>query len=314
MSSIASSKSSPSISIGTSRIEHAFIAHDEIIMPELPSPEREGAFDTHFDDGTLHNSVVVTRTQVELGSESQQPLNILLDGHHRCKQAQRHECNFILAQVVDLPEVQFSTWAHTACVHEPEFLEAVKARLAVWEIDAATAGHMPATDQLIAAFALAGHPETLYLVRGSDSQDLHTLASLYRELNRIPDNKAVAHGRLQTESIFRDQQNAGANLLVTFRHFGPADIMELALSNRKIPAGITRASLPIRTLGENVSLGLLQSSSELERAKWQRELWRRGPRLIQGPATVHELTEPRYYAEPWLLLFDDLDFEIDLSH
>jgi len=52
--------------------------------------------------------------------------------------------------------------------------------------------------------------------------------------------------------------------LLTFRPFNKHELLEVVLSGKKLPAGITRVLLPKRALGLNISLELLKSSLTLE--------------------------------------------------
>lgn len=83
--------------------------------------------------------------------------------------------------------------------------------------------------------------------------------------------------------------------LLTFRSFNKHELLEVVLSGKKLPAGITRVILPKRALGLNISLEILKSSLTLEEKNhWLTE-------------TIHKLVANksiRFYQEP-TFVFDE---------
>ncbi len=83
--------------------------------------------------------------------------------------------------------------------------------------------------------------------------------------------------------------------LFTFRPFDKHELLEVVLSGKKLPAGITRVFLPKRALGLNIRLELLKSSLTLdEKNHWLTE-------------AIHKLVANksiRFYQEP-TFVFDE---------
>jgi len=83
--------------------------------------------------------------------------------------------------------------------------------------------------------------------------------------------------------------------LVTFRPFDKHEVLEVVLSGRKLPAGITRVLLPKRALGLNIRLELLKSALTLEEKNhWLTEMIHR---LVANKSI-------RFYQEP-TFVFDE---------
>ena len=65
----------------------------------------------------------------------------------------------------------------------------------------------------------------------------------------------------QIDSLFRKHSHEGCNVLVVFPKFTPKEVVELAASNVKIPAGITRHIITNRALRVNFPLMILSSKA-----------------------------------------------------
>ena len=88
---------------------------------------------------------------------------------------------------------------------------------------------------------------------------------LYRD--RVPFHRATRDSLSEARARFQD-----VTALVVFPRFHPDEIIEIATSGARLPAGITRHVIPWRALRVNIALDLLADSSKPieEKNRWLR--------------------------------------------
>jgi hypothetical protein len=117
---------------------------------------------------------------------------------------------------------------------------------------------------------------------------LNAIVDLYRE-NRFY--------RMSTDSLdVARERHADVTTLLVFPHFAPAEVLELATSGAKLPAGITRHLIRWRALRINVPLECMAANDRPLDAK---NAW-----LRSWLQEKFERRQVRFYEEP-TVLFDE---------
>jgi hypothetical protein len=221
---------------------------------------------------------------------------MILDGANRATAARAAGLPHIVVQIVPYlgSGVQLSTWFHALAQLERTELE--QALAGVPSLLCSPTGLMHARALLARREALAfvAFPESaaLALHGGKDIVERNAL------LNGVVDQyRALKFYRVTADSVEEARKaHDDVTAVVVFPHFEPAEILELATSGAKLPAGITRHLIRWRALRLNVplerladaSLGLDEKNRWLE--AWLRE--KMGDRQV------------RFYEEP-TVLFDE---------
>ena len=258
--------------------------HDEQRMQPLIRKIRE--------QGVLKNPPIVT--PLDSGGE---PRYVLLDGANRATAAKAAGLPHMVVQVVryDDPGVTLSTWHHALVGFPHDELGLKLARVGGLEIHPESLPHARAV--------LARREALAYVVCGDGSVDtLHGGGDL-RERNDLL-NAVVDAYRSDTRFVRVTSDSLAAALarhpqvtaLIVFPHFEPDEVIELATSGARLPAGITRHLVSWRALRLNIPIDRLADSDqslELKNA-WLRE-WL-DERLLQR--------QVRFYEEP-TVLFDE---------
>jgi hypothetical protein len=192
------------------------------------------------------------------------------------------------------PMVQLSTWYHALCgLSRPE-LEAALDGIdgLVWApADAMHARAQLARREALATVALPGSA-TLTVHGGRDIRERNAL------LNALVDTYRGRHFYRVTSDSLEDVHSRHPEVvaIMVFPHFEPAEIVELASSGSRLPAGITRHLIRWRALRVNIPLERLadRDCSVEDKNRWL-EGWLRD-KLSQR--------EVRFYEEP-TVLFDE---------
>ena len=199
---------------------------------------------------------------------------MVLDGANRSTAAREAGFPHVVVQIVtyEAPGVHLSTWHHALSGLRREEFEGACGRIA--GID----GHR---ESVLHARALLARREALaYAVHADGSaiaftggrtleernQLLNALVDVYRERTRFY--------RMSTESFeVARERHPDATSLVVFPHFEPAEVLELAGSGARLPAGITRHLIRWRALRLNIPLERLADASRSleEKNRWLQE-------------------------------------------
>lgn len=260
--------------------------HDEQRLLPLVQRIREQA--------VLKNPAVVTPLGPEIGDEARY---VVLDGANRSSAARAAGLPHMLVQVVRYgdPGIELSTWYHAlSSCPRPELEQALSNISGLHGLDTRRvhARALLARREALACIEFTDGAMTT-LVGGTDLADknalLNQVVDTYRERRRF---FRVVEDSLEGARARHPEVTA----LVVFPHFEPAEILELALSGARLPAGITRHLIRWRALRLNVPLDRLADvdTSLEEKNRWL-EGWLR-ERLDQRRV--------RFYEEP-TVLFDE---------
>lgn len=245
------------------------------------------------EEPELKNPPVVSPLGPQTGSESR---FVVLDGANRATAAREAGFPHMLVQVVpyEEPYVRLTTWYHALADLEPHDLQQELARIP---------GLTCHTEERIHGRALLARREALAcvvsdfaavitLTGGADLEQrnalLNAIVDIYRHRTfyRVPtDSLAAARVR-----------HKDATVMVVFPHFEPDEILELAMSGARLPAGITRHLIRWRALRVNLPIERLSDRKATidEKNRWL------GAWLAERTATRHV----RFYEES-TVLFDE---------
>ena len=223
------------------------------------------------DDAVLRNPPIVAEFPGQSGRF------IVLDGANRATAARETGLPHLVVQVVDYrePQVRLSTWNHA--LGEQPRAELERTLRAIPGLSVREDSEMHAQAMLARREALAyvvypdGSADTLH--GGADlrarNELLNGVVNTYRERQQ--------YYRLPADS-FADaaERHPGIHALVVFPHFEPAEVVELATTGARLPAGITRHLIRWRALRLNVPIERLADprSSTGDKNRWL-ETWLR---------------------------------------
>ena len=220
--------------------------------------------------GVLRNPPVVTPLAPHDPAE---PRFVVLDGANRCTAARLAGYPHMLVQVVryDDPAVRLTTWHHALASYSAAAIEQFL-------------GEMPGlvrhTDDPLHARATLARREAFAIIDvGERCSTLHAEGDIHHRnllLNQVVDSyrHRTRFHRAVTDSLADAQQHfPDVTALVVFPRFERAEILELALSGARLPAGITRHLIPWRALRVNLPLERLADRGADAEAKTE---WLRG--------------------------------------
>lgn len=234
--------------------------------------------------GVLRNPPIVTPLPAP-GDERY----VVLDGANRTAAAAAAGLPHLAVQVVryEEPSVRLLTWNHALAGIDGgtllALLDAVPG-LSRCPEQVSHARAMLARREILAYVLAPGRGAVTLCAPGdfaARNEILNRAVAEYRKLARVyrvgPDALEPALERIP---------EAGA--LVVFPHYDPAEILELASTGARLPAGITRHLVAWRALRVNLPLDLL---ADRERSREEKEGWMRGwmrERLEQNRVRFYE--------------------------
>ena len=243
--------------------------------------------------GILKNPPIVTET-VETAEGAR---HVVLDGANRVSVARHLGWPHLLVQVVpyDSPGVDLRTWHHVLSGFPYDRLERELGRIPDLTLQHENLSHarallarreaiamvVSAPDRALALFGAHGLYERNAL--------LNAVVDVYRE--RVPFHRTTREGFEEASTRFPD-----VTALVVFPRFHPDEILEIAASGARLPAGITRHVIAWRALRVNLPLDVL---TEAKRSLEEKNRWLR--------AWIEERTlqkNVRFYEES-TVLFDE---------
>jgi hypothetical protein len=241
-----------------------FVATSDLVLHEQHDASRTAPLSERLqNDGFLKNPPVVAPIPGD-------GRFVVLDGANRSTALARLGMPHVVVQIVDYedPDLVLDSWHHLVAEIPPdEFASAIQS------IPNIT---LNPTDLLSARAALARRHALAYLVCPNGDVlivggegDLHDRAAL---LNSLVD---VYRYRSRIYRVSTDQLDnlkpyyRNVIALVVFPRYVPAEIIELARSGAKLPAGITRHIIPRRALRLNVPLTkLVENKTLAEKNDW----------------------------------------------
>ncbi len=217
--------------------------------------------------GILKNPPVVTETV----SSERGECHVVLDGANRVSAARALGLPHFLVQVIryDDPAVRLTTWHHALSGFPYERFERELARLPGLTLGREGPSHARAllARREAIAFILSGPDQALTLLGNHGLYErnvlLNTVVDLYRD--RVPFHRVIRDSLGQAQAHFPN-----VTALVVFPTFHPDEIIEIATSGARLPAGITRHVVPWRALRVNIALDLLSDAAKPieEKNRW----------------------------------------------
>lgn len=272
-----------------------FVPVESIVPHEQHDDQRMAPLVERFkEQGVLRNPPVVAPFPPEQGGPQR---FMVLDGANRSTAARAAGLPHILVQVVEYhpPSVALTTWYHAiASMKRDEIARALAAvdGLATEETTRMHASAMLARREALAWVGYAdGSVASLH--GGTTLRErndlLNAVVDTYRSRGRF---YRVTGDSLEAERT----RHPDVNAIVVFPHFEPDEVMELATSGERLPAGITRHLIRWRALHVNMPFQMLTDTTRTleEKNRW----------LGEWLADKLSHRAVRFYEEP-TVLFDE---------
>jgi hypothetical protein len=267
-----------------------FVATGDLVLHEQHDASRTAPLAERLEkDGILKNPPVVA------------PITgdgrfVVLDGANRSTALARLGIPHVVVQVVDYqdPDLVLDSWHHLVTeIHRDEFAAAIQTVPGL-KFDKADLSSARAALACRHALAYLVGPDAKVLIAWGEG-DLHGRAALLNALVDVYRYRSHIY-RVSTDQLehlkpyYRD-----VTALIVFPRYAPTEIIELARSGAKLPAGITRHIIPHRALRVNMPLDkMVEHKTLVEKNAWL-------------AAWLHKKLadrEIRFYQEPtWL--FDE---------
>lgn len=204
--------------------------------------------------GVLKNPPIVT----EVHASDRGECLVVLDGANRVSAARDSDLPHFLVQVVryDDPSIELTTWHHALSGFPDEQLERELARVPGLTLRRESLSHARAllARREAIAYVVSSKGEALTLLGDHGLYErnalLNAVVDLYRD--RAPFHRVVRDSLSEARAHFSD-----VTALVVFPKFHPDEIIEIATSGARLPAGITRHVIPWRALRVNIALEFL---------------------------------------------------------
>lgn len=243
-----------------------FVPVEALIPHEQHDPLRSAPLVERLrGQGVLRNPPIVTPLPPD------DDLFVVLDGANRATAAAAAGLPHLVVQVVryEDPGLRLMTWHHAlAELSAAEFERSLRAVPGLTLV-AADLRHARAVLARREALAFVAFPGGRALTLHGDGE-LHERNAV---LNGVVDSyrgRARLH-RVANDSLSdAEAEHPEMTTLVVFPHFEPAEVLELATSGARLPAGITRHVIPWRALRLNVPLERLadRAQSAMDKNRW----------------------------------------------
>ena len=236
-----------------------FVPVDRLIPHEREDSRRTGALAERFrESGILKNPPIVTPA----GGERHDERYMVLDGANRVATAGAAGFPHLVVQVVPYaePHVRLTTWHHGLSEFDPASLDRALAGISGLTLQRDQLGHARALLARRDAIAFVVHPDGAVQTMhgGNDLERRNTLLNAVVDLYR----GRVPYHRVTRDSIEEARERyPDVTSLVVFPHFHPEEILEVARSGARLPAGITRHVIGWRALRVNLPLDRMADRS-----------------------------------------------------
>lgn len=220
---------------------------------------------------------------------------VVLDGANRTTAFRQLGMPHIVAQVVPYERVHLHVWHHviTQCSLE-NLLDVIGAipGLTVRESDLTSARAALARRDALAFVSCDHSHKTDIISGGADVRErtelLNQLVDVYEGCSKV--QRTTNETLAEVRASFPD-----ASAVIVFPRYEPAEIIDLARTGVRLPAGITRHVLPLRALRLNYPMDVLRSDLPLSQKQGHLSEW------------IHERVQGRRvraYSEP-TVIFDE---------
>jgi len=245
------------------------VAVDSLVPHERHDDHRMGPLAGRLKaQGLLRNPPVVTPLAAP-GEERY----VVLDGANRSEAARTLQIPHLAVQVVryEEPEVRLLTWNHALAGVDASTLFRLLSSVPGITCSRETAAHARAalSRREILAFAASSGGGAIALSAPGD------FAEKNRALNRLVE---AYRGTTRVYRVGSDSFEAAleripeAEAIVVFPRYAPAEVLELAATGERVPAGITRHLVQWRALRVNLPLEFL---ADRERPREEKQAWLR---------------------------------------
>jgi len=227
---------------------------EELVPHEMEDPERTKRIEMRIKaDGVLKNPVMVGKISTD-GFRM-----LLLDGVHRVNALKRLGCRDVVAQIVNYwsHEVEVFTWHHLIRGFDPNhLLNKIKdIKDVVLEKARRETAQALLEKREIVSYLLFRNGDVFVVKSKGDlkakTMKLRDVVDACRETSEI---YRVTKG--EADFLLKASRDSTAILFIPV--YGKKDIVDLALSNVKLPAGVTRHVVSKRALGLHIDLALLK--------------------------------------------------------
>ena len=226
-----------------------------LVPHEREDESRAGRLSERFrQSGLLKNPPIVTEALSAGGG----PCFVVLDGANRVSAARATKLPHVLVQVVryDDPGMELTTWHHALSGFPVERLERELGKVAGLTLGQEGLSHARALLARREAIAyVVSDRETALTLQGDRglyerNALLNAVVDLYRD--RVTFHRVMRDSLSGARARFPD-----ITALIVFPEFHPDEILEIATSGARLPAGITRHVIPWRALRINAPLDVL---------------------------------------------------------
>jgi hypothetical protein len=198
---------------------------------------------------------------------------VVLDGANRTSAFAALGVPHILAQVVNYETVELKVWHHviTNCGMD-DLLEMLCgiAGLSIRQADLMSARAALARREALAFISCDRTPQTDLLVGGDDLRSrtdlLNKLVDAYESCSKV--QRTTSDNLLEARNAFPD-----ASAVVVFPRYEPAEIVDLARTGVRVPAGITRHVLPLRALRLGYPMEVLRGAQPISQKQAHLSEW-----------------------------------------
>ncbi len=200
------------------------------------------------------------------------PRFVVLDGANRTSAFAALGVPHMLAQVVNYESVELKVWHHviTNCSMEDllTMLQGIVG-LSIREADLMSARAALARREAL-AFISCDSSKTDVLMGGDDLRTrtdmLNQLVDAYESCSKV--QRTTSDNLLEARTAFPD-----ASAVVVFPRYEPAEIVDLARSGVRVPAGITRHVLPLRALRLGYPMEILRGVQPISQKQAHLSEW-----------------------------------------
>ena len=201
------------------------------------------------------------------------PRFVVLDGANRTSAFLALGVPHILAQVVSYESVELRVWHHVITNCSMAYLLAMLKNidgLGIREADLMSARAALARREALAYISYDRSPATDLLTGGTDLRTrtamLNQLVNAYESCSKV--QRTTSDNLLEARQAFPD-----ASAVVVFPRYEPAEIVDLARTGVRVPAGITRHVLPLRALRLNYPMEILRGTQPISQKQAHLSEW-----------------------------------------
>lgn len=239
--------------------ELKIIPQAKLILHEEFDPKRTAKLAQRIKkDGYFRNPIIAA----EFNADNRKFL--VLDGVHRVTALKKLNCRNLVAQLVNYfdERIKVYTWAHLLLgCRKKELLERIKKieglRLVGAEKEKAESSLRG--KNLVGYLIFNDGDFFLLKAAGNLKQRAEKLAAIVNVCRKVSKIARILKSEIKT--LLSNHKEEVAVLAVP--DYEKKDILELALSGVKLPAGVTRHIIPNRVLGLNIYLSLLKDKSSI---------------------------------------------------